>query len=118
MIVRADDVPQRGEALLDALDFDGVGQRVAQVLEFLVGCGCGDEQALAVARREAPDDARSGDRAVRDGDDVRELGFEDRIEVRAGAEGDEAVGVGEGGEDADSGSGRGRLVWVRGWVRG
>ena len=47
------------------------------MLEFLVGCGCGDEQALAVARREAPDDARPGDRAVRDGDDVRELGFED-----------------------------------------
>lgn len=39
----------------------------------------GDEEALAVSGCEAPDDARAGDGAVADGDDVLELGFEDAV---------------------------------------
>ena len=37
-----------------------------------------------------------------DGDDVLQLGFEDGVEVLGGADGDEGIRVGEGGEDADS----------------
>lgn len=38
-----------------------------------------------------------------DGDYVLEFGFEDAVEVFAGADGDEGVGVCKGREDADSG---------------
>ena len=72
------------------------------MLQLLVRRRGGDEQALAIACRETPDDAGAGDGAVADGDDVLEFGFEDAVEVLGGADGDEGVGVGEGGEDADS----------------
>ena len=49
MVVGADDVAERGEALFYALDLDGVGDRVAQVLELLVGRGGGDEEAFSVS---------------------------------------------------------------------
>ena len=49
VVVAADHVAEGGEALLDSRDCDGGGEGVAQVLEFLVGCGGGDEEAFAVA---------------------------------------------------------------------
>jgi len=39
---------------------------------------------------------------VADGDYILQFGFEDGVEVFGGANGDEGVGVCEGGEDADS----------------
>ena len=45
-----------------------------------------------------------------EGDEVCEFGLEDGVEVCGGAQGDEAVGVCEGGEDADS---AGLLVEIR-----
>lgn len=103
MVVCADDVSQRGEALFYSLDLDAVGDGVAEMLQFLVGGRGRDEEAVFVAGCEAPDDAGAGDGAVADGDYVLELGFEDGVEVFGGADGDEGVGVCEGGEDADSG---------------
>jgi hypothetical protein len=49
VVVRADDIAEGGEALFDALDFDGVWKRVAQVLQFLVRCGGRDKETFAVA---------------------------------------------------------------------
>lgn len=77
MVVGDDDISEGGQALFYALDLDAVGYAVAQVLQLLVGRAGGDEEALAVSGRQAPDDARAGDGAVADGDDVLELGFED-----------------------------------------
>lgn len=77
MVVGDDDVAQGRETLFYALDFDAVGYAVAQVLQLLVGRAGGDEEASAVSGGEATDDARAGDGAVADGDDVLELGFED-----------------------------------------
>jgi hypothetical protein len=42
VVIAADDISESGEALFYALDFYGVRERVAEVLEFLVRCGCGD----------------------------------------------------------------------------
>lgn len=101
VVVGADDVAQRGQSLFDALDLNRIRQRVAQVLQFLVGRRRGHQQAVLVAGRQAADDARAGDGAVGDGDEVGQLGFEDGVEILRGADGDEAVGVGQVGEDAD-----------------
>ena len=38
-----------------------------------------------------------------DGDDILQFRFKDRVEVFRGADGDDGVGVGETGEDTDSG---------------
>ena len=52
VVVARDHVAQRGQPLLDALDRHRVGQRVAQVLQFLV-CGCcRDEKTILVTGRE------------------------------------------------------------------
>jgi hypothetical protein len=56
---------------------------------------------VAVARGETPDDARTGDRGVYDGDHIAEICLEGGIKVGAAPEGDEAVRVCELGEDAD-----------------
>ena len=48
VVVAGDDVSEGGEALLDALDGDGFGEGVAEVLELLICCGRGDEEAVAV----------------------------------------------------------------------
>jgi hypothetical protein len=42
VVVGADDVAEGGEAFFYSLNFDAVGDGVAEVLEFLVGCCCGD----------------------------------------------------------------------------
>merc|ERR1711976_805959 len=49
VIVGGNDVSQRTEALLDALDDYGIGERISQVLEFLVGSRVGDEQSTHVS---------------------------------------------------------------------
>lgn len=49
VIIAADDVAQRRQALLDTLYLDRVRERVAQVLQLLVRRRRGDEQAFAVA---------------------------------------------------------------------
>lgn len=102
MIIAANHIPQRAQPLLDALDLDLVRNAVAQVLQLLVRRRRRHEQPLAVAGREAPDDARARDGRVADGDDVLQLGLEDRVEVLRRADGDERIAVGEGREDADS----------------
>lgn len=52
VIVTANNVAKRGEALFYALDFDFGWKRVAQVLQFLICGGCGDEETFAVTRGE------------------------------------------------------------------
>lgn len=47
------------------------------MLEFLVGCGGGDEEAFLVACGEAADYAGSCNCGVADGDNILEFGFED-----------------------------------------
>jgi hypothetical protein len=77
VVVGADDVAERRQALLDSLDLDAVRDAVAQVLQLLVRGRGRDQQAFAVAGGQAADDARAGDGGVADGDDALELGFED-----------------------------------------
>lgn len=52
VIVTAYNVAKRGEALFYALDFDFGRKGVAQVLQFLVCGGCGDEKTFAVTEDE------------------------------------------------------------------
>lgn len=100
MVVGADHIAQRTQPLLHSLNFHRVGEGVAEMLDFLVCSGGGDEEAGFVACGETPDDAGAGDGAGDEGDEVAEFGFEDGVECRGGVEGDEAVGVCEGAEDA------------------
>lgn len=102
MVIAANDIAQRTQPLLNALDSNLVGNRVSQVLQLLVGGASGDEQALAVAGRQSAHDACAGNGRVADGNHVLQLGFEDGVEVFRGANRDEGVRVGQGGEDADS----------------
>lgn len=53
VVVAADYIAQGGEAFFYALDFYAGGERVAEVLEFLVGCCCRDEEAFAVSEHTA-----------------------------------------------------------------
>jgi hypothetical protein len=50
-----------------------------------------------------------------DGDDILQLGFEDGVEVLGRADGDDGVGVCEGGEDADSAHGESVTV-LKGFI--
>ena len=109
IVVAGDDVAEGRQAFLDALDGDLLGQRVADVLQFLVRGRVGDEQAVAVAGDEAADDAGAADRGLHDGDDVSEFGLERRDKVgRAGAGRREAVAVGQHAKDTDLRAGQGR----------
>jgi hypothetical protein len=101
VIVTSDDVPERREPLFDALKRHGVREGVAQVLQLLVRRRRGHEEPVAVARGETADDPGAADGGVHDGEHVAELGLEGRVEVGAALDGDEAVGIGELGEDAD-----------------
>jgi hypothetical protein len=101
VVVARDDVSERRQTLFYALERDGLRERVAQVLQLLVGRGRGHEQPVAVAGGEAPDDARAADGGVHDGEHVGQLGFEGRVEVGAALDRGEAVRVCELGEDAD-----------------
>ena len=110
VVIARDDVPERAQPLLDALDRDGGGQRIPEVLELLVGGGGGDQEAVAVAGGEPADDARAGDGGVDDGDDVGELGLEDGVKVGGGGDGGEAVaGV---RASARAGAGAVSLAWT------
>ncbi len=94
------------------------------MLQLLVGGGCGHQKTFAVAiftidnqyfdillgmflafylpSSQTADDSRSSDRSTTYGYYVLQLGFEDAVEVFRGADGDDGVCVGEGGENADS----------------
>lgn len=47
------------------------------MLELLVGCSGGDEETVLVTGSQTPDNARSGDCGVADGNDILEFGLED-----------------------------------------
>lgn len=49
VVVAADYVAEGGESFFYSLDRDAVWQGVAEVLQFLVCCGCGDEEAFSVS---------------------------------------------------------------------
>ena len=78
-VVCADDVAQRRQPLLDALDLDRVRDAVAQVLQLLVRRRRRHQKPPSVARRQSPHDACPRDRRVADGDYVGQLGFEDAV---------------------------------------
>ena len=71
------------------------------MLQLLVGGGCWDQKTLSVSSGQAADDVGTSDGGVDNWDDVLELGLEDGVEVLGGADGNQAVGVGEGGENTD-----------------
>ena len=71
------------------------------MLQLLVGGGCWDQKTLSVSSGQATDDVGTSDGGVDNWDDVLELGLEDGVEVFGGADGNQAVGVGEGGENTD-----------------
>lgn len=71
------------------------------MLQFLVGGGRWDQKTLSVSSGQATDDVGTSDGSVDDWDDVLELGLEDGVEVLGGADGNQTVGVGEGGENTD-----------------
>lgn len=71
------------------------------MLQFLVGGGCWHQKTLSVSSGQATDDVGTSDGGVDDRDDVLKLGLEDGVEVLGGADGNQAVGVGEGGENTD-----------------
>jgi hypothetical protein len=48
VVVARDDVAKRRESLLNALDRDAVRERVAQVLQLLIGCCRGDKKPMSV----------------------------------------------------------------------
>jgi hypothetical protein len=49
VVVAANYVSKGGESLLYSLDFDAVGNRIAEMLKFLVGGSGGDEETFLVA---------------------------------------------------------------------
>lgn len=101
-VIVGDDAVSKGrEALLDALDLDGVGERVAKVLELLIGGDGGDYEAVTVSDAKTANNARAADGGVNNGDVVSELLLENRVEVLAGTSGNKAVSVGDAGEDTD-----------------
>ena len=94
------------------------------MLQLLVGGGCGHQKTFAVAifhhrqsildvllgffgtlylpSSQTADNSRSCNRSTAYGYHILQFGFEDAVEVFGGADGDNSVCVGEGGEDADS----------------
>ena len=102
VVVAANDISKRGQSLLNALDPDVVGDRVSEMLQFLIGGRGGDQQPLAVSGRQAADDSSAGNGGVADGYYVLQLGFEDGVEVFGGADGDEGVAVCESCENTNS----------------
>lgn len=71
------------------------------MLQLLVGGGCWDQKTLSVSSGQATNDVGTSDGGVDNWDNVLELSLEDGVEVLGGADGDQAVGVGESGEDTD-----------------
>ena len=91
VIVTSNHVAQRAQSLVHTLDRYRWRQGIPQVLKFLVGRGGRHEESVSVPGGQTADDARAGDGGVNNGDDIGKLGFEDRVKVRGGAQGGEAV---------------------------
>ena len=70
IVVTGDNVAERGEALLDALDGDGVWEGVADVLQLLIGRRRWHKEAVTVTGGKTANDARASDGGVHYGDDV------------------------------------------------
>jgi len=81
VIVAHDDVAQGAQPLLDTLEGDFGREGVSEMLQFLVGRRAGYEETVTVPGGQSADDAGTGDGGVDDGDDVLELGLEDRVKV-------------------------------------
>ena len=101
VVVAADAVAECGQFFLDSDDLDGFGEGVADVSEFVVGGVVGDEEAFLVAGGGPADDPGAADGGLYDGDEGAEFALEDGVEVVGAPRRDEAVAVGEFGEDAD-----------------
>jgi hypothetical protein len=54
---------------------------VSEMLQFLVGRGRRYEETVTISSGQTPDDTGTGDGGVDDGNDILELGLEDRVEV-------------------------------------
>jgi len=59
MIIATNDISQGGKTFFNSLDDDGVRKGIAEVLEFLVGCGGGDEEASFISDCCAADETAS-----------------------------------------------------------
>lgn len=68
---------------------------------FLIGGGVGKQKTLIVADAKTADNTGASYGGMDDGNVIGEFGLEDRVKVFGTADGDEAVGVGEGSEDTD-----------------
>lgn len=124
VVVARNAVAQRGELLIDALDLDLLLQDVADVRQLLIGGGGGHQKTVLVACgtgiagagisrsrrsratarrtcREAANDTASSDGGVDHGDVISEFRLKNRVEVLGAAHSNQAVGVGQLGEDAD-----------------
>ena len=101
VVVARDHVAQGAEALLDSLDADGVGQGVPHLLQLLVGGRAGHQESVSVSHGHPPDDPASRHRGVDHGDHLVQLGLEGGVEILWSPDGDQAVGVGQLGEDPD-----------------
>ena len=65
------------------------------MLEFLIGGGGGDKEAIFVARGQTANDSGASDGAVCNGNEICEFRFKDGVEVFGCADGDEAIAIGE-----------------------
>lgn len=101
VIVGDDAVSKSREALLDALELDRVGERVAKVLKLLIGGDGRDYEAVTVSDAKTANNARAANGGVNNGDMVSELLLENGVEVLAGTRGNKAVSVRDAGEDTD-----------------
>lgn len=93
MVITTNDISQRTQSLLYPLNLDLIGQGVSQMLQFLVGSRCRNQQTILVSNDQTAHDTGSGNGGVADGDDVLEFGLEDGVEVLRGADSDDGVGV-------------------------
>lgn len=53
IVVAGDNISQRGETLIDALDCDCIGERVAKMLEFLVARGRWNQKPVSVPCKQS-----------------------------------------------------------------
>jgi hypothetical protein len=81
VIIGGDDIAQSTKSFFNALDDDLVGKGIAQMIQFLIGGGIGDEQSSDIANRGATDKATACNGSVQDGNVISELGFQDGIKV-------------------------------------
>jgi len=100
VVIARNDVSEGRELLFDALHDDLVRQGVADVHQFLIGGGIGEEEALAIARRQATDNARASHGAVNDGDMISQLVLKHFVKFAA-ANGAQAISICELAEHAD-----------------